>query len=99
MEEVTAGEWLYLDEIGGWARVKTAVERPGLVDLIILTVGDGITLPGFAPGYEVLTSDLFCTMCGETTHTERQVLDDGEWSEDCTFLAYFDGDGNDLRRR
>jgi len=41
-----------------------------------------------------------CSMCGGLDHTQRMVIDDdGEWDENCRFVPYFDGDGNDLRRR
>lgn len=39
-----------------------------------------------------------CSMCGETTHTERERTEDGEWDEDCVFHPFFDGDDKDLRR-
>ncbi len=42
--------------------------------------------------------ELSCSMCGSSDHSERQVLEDGEWDENRRFVGYFDGDGRDLRR-
>jgi hypothetical protein len=39
-----------------------------------------------------------CSMCGATSHTERESDDDGEWDENCRYVSYIDGDGNNLRR-
>ena len=40
-----------------------------------------------------------CSMCGANTHTEREITDDGEWSEDCQFISAYHEDGRPKARR
>jgi hypothetical protein len=40
-----------------------------------------------------------CSMCGATTHTEREITEDGEWSEDCVFVSAYREDGRAKTRR